>query len=179
MFSDMNQVTDKPRSQTILEKGQRRTGVVKRITDIGVIVTLEEGIQGTVHVSEITWKDMSHPSEIVRVGDKVRVTILKIDTKQQRLWLSMKAIEPHPWDIASTRYSVGAEVTGTVRNLVKYGAFVEIEMGIEGLLHVNDMSETREIGHASEMIEKGQKINCRILSIDRERRRIRRSREGY
>jgi ribosomal protein S1 len=157
----MNRAGNKQDLHTTLQKGQLRTGVVKKIDKLGATVNLEGGGQGTVHISEI-----------LRVGDEVRVTIRKIDTKQQRLWLSMKATEPHPWDTASQRYSVDAEVTGIVRNFVNYGDFVEIERGFEGLLHVNDISGTRKINHPSEILEKGQKIKCRILSLDRQRRRI-------
>jgi small subunit ribosomal protein S1 len=136
-------------------------------------VKLEEGIEGLVHISEMSWtKRISHPSELVQVDDEIDVVVLGINKDKQEISLGMKQTQENPWDQAADRYPPGTVVKGTVRNLTNYGAFVEIEEGIDGLLHVSDMSWTRKIGHPNEMVEKSQELECRVLSVDQERRRI-------
>ncbi|GAA4458439.1 30S ribosomal protein S1 [Novipirellula rosea] len=148
-------------------------GEVVNVMSYGAFVKLEPGIEGLVHISEMSWtKRVNHPSELVNIGDEIDVKILGVDPAGQQLSLGMKQTQKNPWDEVLERYPEGTDVTGKVRNLTNYGAFIELEEGIDGLLHVSDMSWTRKIGHPSEMLEKGQEIACRVLSVDEERRRI-------
>ena len=148
-------------------------GEVVNVMSYGAFVKLEAGIEGLVHISEMSWtKRINHPSELVQIGDEVEVVVLNIDKNKQEISLGMKQTQSNPWDKVAERYAPGTPVTGKVRNLTNYGAFVEIEEGIDGLLHVSDMSWTRKIGHPSEMLEKGQQVSCKVLSVDQERRRI-------
>jgi small subunit ribosomal protein S1 len=121
----------------------------------------------------MSWtKRVSHPSELVQIDQEVEVMVLDINQEKQEISLGMKQTQSNPWDKVADRYPVGALVKGRVRNLTNYGAFIEIEEGIDGLLHVSDMSWTRKIGHPSEVVEKGQEIECKVVSVDQERRRI-------
>jgi len=139
----------------------------------GAFVKLEDGIEGLVHISEMSWtKRISHPSEMVNIGDEVDVVVLGINKQKQEISLGMKQTEKNPWEEVASRYPVGTIVKGRVRNLTNYGAFIEIEEGIDGLLHVSDMSWTRKISHPSEVVEKGQEVECQVLSVDQDRRRI-------
>ncbi|TWT52896.1 30S ribosomal protein S1 [Rubripirellula amarantea] len=148
-------------------------GEVVNVMSYGAFVKLEPGIEGLVHISEMSWtKRVNHPSELVNIGDAIEVRILGVDPEGQQLSLGMKQTQKNPWDEVIERYPEGQDVKGKVRNLTNYGAFIELEEGIDGLLHVSDMSWTRKIGHPSEMLEKGQEIECRILSVDESRRRI-------
>ena len=153
--------------------GTRVHGEVVNVMTYGAFVRLEQGIEGLVHISEMSWtKRVNHPSELVQIGDQVDVVVLGINKEKQEISLGMKQTTPNPWDQVADRYPVGAEIEGTVRNLTNYGAFIEIEEGIDGLLHVSDMSWTRKISHASEMLQKGDKVKCRVLSVDQQRKRI-------
>jgi small subunit ribosomal protein S1 len=148
-------------------------GEVVNVMSYGAFVKLEPGIEGLVHISEMSWtKRVNHPSELVNIGDKIVVKILGVDPEGQQLSLGMKQTQKNPWDDVLERYPEGTDVTGKVRNLTNYGAFIELEEGIDGLLHVSDMSWTRKIGHPSELLEKGQELHCRVLSVDEQRRRI-------
>ena len=148
-------------------------GEVVNVMSYGAFVKLEPGIEGLVHISEMSWtKRVNHPSELVNIGDEIDVKILGVDPEGQQLSLGMKQTQKNPWDDVLERYPEGQDVLGKVRNLTNYGAFIELEEGIDGLLHVSDMSWTRKIGHPSEMLEKGQELNCRVLSVDETRRRI-------
>jgi len=148
-------------------------GEVVNVMSYGAFVKLEPGIEGLVHISEMSWtKRVNHPSELVNIGDKIEVKILNVDSEGQQLSLGMKQTQKNPWDEVIQRYPEGSDVTGRVRNLTNYGAFVELEEGIDGLLHVSDMSWTRKISHPSERLEKGQEVKCRVLSVDESRRRI-------
>ncbi|HVT28092.1 MAG TPA: S1 RNA-binding domain-containing protein, partial [Lacipirellulaceae bacterium] len=139
----------------------------------GAFVKLEDGIEGLVHISEMSWtKRISHPSELVHIDQEVEVMVLDINQEKQEISLGMKQTQSNPWDKVADRYPPGALVKGRVRNLTNYGAFIEIEEGIDGLLHVSDMSWTRKIGHPSEVVEKGQEVECKVVSVDQERRRI-------
>jgi small subunit ribosomal protein S1 len=121
----------------------------------------------------MSWtKRINHPNELVHIGDEVEVVVLKIEKQKQEISLGMKQTQENPWTKVADRYPPGTMVKGTVRNLTNYGAFIEIEEGIDGLLHVSDMSWTRKVSHPSEMLEKGQELSCRVLSVDQERRRI-------
>ena len=151
----------------------RVKGEVVNVMSYGAFVKLEPGIEGLVHISEMSWtKRINHPNELVDIGDEIEVVILGVDKQGQQLSLGMKQTQDNPWESVLDRYPVDTTVTGKVRNLTNYGAFVELEEGIDGLLHVSDMSWTRKISHPNEMLEKGQEVTCKVLSIDSERRRI-------
>ncbi|MBB03154.1 MAG: 30S ribosomal protein S1 [Rubinisphaera brasiliensis] len=153
--------------------GSRVTGEVTNVMSYGAFVRLEDGIEGLVHISEMSWtRRINHPSELVNIGDSVDVVVLNINTDKQEISLGMKQTQPNPWDNVGEKYPVGAVVKGKVRNLTNYGAFIELEEGVDGLLHVSDMSWTRKISHASEMLKKGDEVECQIVSVDEERRRI-------
>jgi small subunit ribosomal protein S1 len=148
-------------------------GEVVNVMSYGAFVKLEPGIEGLVHISEMSWtRRINHPSEMVQIGDKIDVKILGVDPQGQQLSLGIKQTQANPWDDIMQRYPENAEVTGKVRNLTNYGAFIELEEGIDGLLHVSDMSWTRKISHPSEVLQKGQVVKCRVLSVDQTRRRI-------
>lgn len=153
--------------------GCRVTGPVVNIMPYGAFVKLEDGIEGLVHISEMSWtRQISHPSEVVSVGDEVEVVVLDINKDKQELSLGMKQTEENPWTQVEEHYPTGCTVTGTVRNMTNYGAFIELEEGIDGLLHVNDMSWTKKIAHPSAMLEKGQTVTAVVLSVDRDRKRV-------
>ncbi len=153
--------------------GSTVKGTVVNVMSYGAFVKLEDGIEGLVHISEMSWtKRISHPSELVHIDDVVDVMVLDINQDKQEISLGMKQTQSNPWDKVADRYPPGETVNGRVRNLTNYGAFVEIEEGIDGLLHVSDMSWTRKVGHPSEVVEKGQEIECKVISVDQDRRRI-------
>ncbi len=153
--------------------GTRINGEVVNVMSYGAFVKLEDGIEGLVHISEMSWtKRVNHPTELVQIGDKVDVVVLGINKDKQEISLGMKQTLPNPWDDVIQKYPTGANVTGTVRNLTNYGAFIELEEGVDALLHVSDMSWTRKISHASEMLKKGQQLECQVLTVDQERKRI-------
>ena len=148
-------------------------GEVVNVMSYGAFVKLEPGIEGLVHISEMSWtRRINHPSEMVQIGDKIDVKILGVDAQGQQLSLGIKQTQSNPWDIVMEKYPENAQVNGKVRNLTNYGAFIELEEGIDGLLHVSDMSWTRKISHPSELLTKGQQVRCRVLSVDQTRRRI-------
>lgn len=153
--------------------GDRVTGEVVNVMTYGAFVKLEDGIEGLVHISEMSWtRRLNHPNEMVSIGQEVEVVVLGINTDKQEISLGMKQTQPNPWDNVTDKYPEGASVTGVVRNLTNYGAFIELEEGVDGLLHVSDMSWTRKISHASEMLKKGDEIECTVVSVDEERKRI-------
>ncbi|MBL8855301.1 MAG: 30S ribosomal protein S1 [Planctomycetaceae bacterium] len=153
--------------------GSIQKGEVVNVMSYGAFVKLEPGIEGLVHISEMSWvKRVNHPNELVQIGDMIDVCVLGIDRKGEQMSLGMKQTLANPWDNVEDRYPLNMLVKGRVRNLTNYGAFVELEEGIDGLLHVSDMSWTRKISHPNEMLEKGQEVECRILAVDTGRRRI-------
>ena len=153
--------------------GSTIPGEVVNVMSYGAFVKLEPGIEGLVHISEMSWTSrINHPSEMVQIGDKIDVKILGVDAQGQQLSLGIKQTQSNPWDVVLEKYPENAEVSGKVRNLTNYGAFIELEEGIDGLLHVSDMSWTRKISHPSEVLTKGQVVKCRVLSVDQTRRRI-------
>lgn len=153
--------------------GDTVEGQVVNVMSYGAFVKLEEGIEGLVHISEMSWtKRISHPSELVQIGDDIQVVVLGIDKEKEEISLGMKQTQNNPWEQVAGRYPIESMVKGKVRNLTNYGAFIELEEGIDGLLHVSDMSWTRKISHPNEVLEKGQEIECRVLSVDQDRRRI-------
>ncbi len=159
--------------ETKYDVGQKYNGEVVNVMSYGAFVKLEPGIEGLVHISEMSWtKRINHPNELLQIGDEIDVVILSIDKTGQQLSLGIKQTQDNPWDRVLDHYPEGTSVKGKVRNLTNYGAFIELEEGIDGLLHVSDMSWTRKISHPNEMLEKGQEVECRVLSVDQDRRRI-------
>ena len=148
-------------------------GRVVSITDYGAFVELEEGIEGLVHISEMSWtQHVRHPSKLVSIGDTVEVAVLKLDKESKKISLGMKQTEPDPWESLDGEYPAGRELEGTVKSLTNFGAFVEIEDGIDGLVHISDMSWTRRIRQASEIFKKGDVIAVIVTEVDQKRRRI-------
>jgi small subunit ribosomal protein S1 len=148
-------------------KNIRVQGKVVSLTDYGAFVELEPGIEGLIHISEMTWnKRVKHPSKIVSVGSPVEVVVLDIDTEARRISLGLKQTEPNPWDIIESKYAPGTVITGRVRNVTDFGVFIEVEEGIDGLVHVSDMSWTKRIKHPSEMLKKGDEVQAVVLSVD-------------
>jgi len=153
--------------------GARVPGRIASVADYGAFVELENGVEGLVHVSEMSWsKRVKHPSKLVNPGDEVEVEVLSVDPKARRISLGMKQIQDNPWQTLHERYQVGTRVHGRVRNLTDFGAFIEIEDGVDGLVHVSDISWSRRIKHPSEVLKKGQEIDAIITSIDAENRRL-------
>jgi small subunit ribosomal protein S1 len=153
--------------------GARVRGRVVSLTDYGAFVELEEGVEGLIHVSEMSWtKRIKNPSKILKVGDTVEAVIADVNAETRRLSLSLRATEPNPWEQLAEKYRIGDRITGTVRNLTDFGAFVEIEDGIDGLVHVSDMSWGRRVKHPSEVLKKGEQIQAILTAIDVENRRI-------
>lgn len=153
--------------------GKRMHGKVASVTDYGAFIELEAGVEGLVHVSEMSWsKRIKHPSKLVGMGDDVDVEVLSIDPKARRISLGMKQVQSNPWDTLKERYEVGSKVRGRVRNLTDFGAFIEVEDGVDGLVHVSDISWAKRIKHPGEVLKKGQEIEAIITSIDTENRRL-------
>jgi small subunit ribosomal protein S1 len=153
--------------------GSRHRGKVVSLTNYGAFVELDKGIEGLVHVSEMSWtRRVRHPSKLVNVGDEVEVMVLAVDRGQKRISLGMKQVEIDPWESIDERFRPGTKVQGKVRNLTDFGAFVELEPGIDGLLHISDMTWARNVGHPSELLKKGQPIETVILHVDKENKRI-------
>jgi len=147
-------------------------GRVVSITDYGVFIELEKGIEGLVHISEMSWsRHVKHPSKMVSIGDEVEAVVLTLDKDRKRISLGMKQIEPNPWDNIEDKYPIGSEVEGTVRNLTDFGAFVELEDGVDGLIHVSDLS-WKKIKHTSEVLKKKDRVKAVVLTIDKENCRI-------
>ncbi len=171
----LKQKMDNPWSK-VAEKypvGSRIRGEVVNIMNYGAFVKLEPGIEGLVHISEMSWtRRINHPSEVVKLGDQIEVVVLEINQDKQEISLGMKQTEVNPWTTVAQKYPPGTVVEGTVRNLTNYGAFVEIEEGIDGLLHVSDMSWTKKVSHPSEMIKKGDRVRCVVLTVDQEKMRV-------
>jgi small subunit ribosomal protein S1 len=153
--------------------GSKVRGKVVSITDYGAFVELEKGVEGLIHKSEMSWtKHVKHPSKVVAIGDMIEAVVLKIDKEHEKISLGLKQIEPDPWETLEERYPVGSKIVGKVRNLTNFGAFVEIESGIEGLVHISDMSWTKRIRHPSEILKKGDKVDVVVLGADKENRKI-------
>ncbi|MCL4114667.1 UNVERIFIED_CONTAM: hypothetical protein GTU68_058750 [Idotea baltica] len=153
--------------------GDRVQGEVVNVMTYGAFVKLEDGIEGLVHISEMSWtKRINHPNELVGIGDEVEVVVLGINEDKQEISLGMKQTQSNPWDDVMAKYPPDTKVKGTVRNLTNYGAFIELEEGVDGLLHVSDMSWTRKVSHANEMLKKGEELECQVLSVDEDRKRI-------
>ncbi|MFC3214913.1 MULTISPECIES: 30S ribosomal protein S1 [Novosphingobium] len=154
-----------------LSEGQVIDGVVKNITDYGAFVDLG-GIDGLLHVTDMSYKRVNHPSEVIAIGDTVKVQIIRINSETQRISLGMKQLESDPWEGASVKYPVGAKLSGTVTNITEYGAFVELEPGIEGLVHVSEMSWTKKNVHPGKIVSTSQEVEVVVLEVDSDKRRI-------
>ncbi len=153
--------------------GTRIVGRVVSITDYGAFIELEKGVEGLIHISEMSWtKHVKHPSKILNVGQEIETVVLKVDKENQKISLGLKQTEPDPWTTIEDKYPIGTRLNGTVRNLTNFGAFVEIEEGIDGLLHISDMSWAKRVRHPSEVVKKGDKIDVIVLDISQEKKRI-------
>src|SRR4051794_1660901 len=153
--------------------GTRVQGKVVSITNYGAFVELEPGIEGLVHISEMSWtRNVRHPSKLVSIGETIEAVVLKVDEAEEKISLGMKQTEQDPWMVLPLKYPVGTRINGKVRNLTSFGAFVEIEPGIDGLIHISDMSWTKRVQHPSEVVKKGDAVDVVILNIDAENKRI-------
>src|ERR671938_432954 len=153
--------------------GTRVQGKVVSITNYGAFIELEPGIEGLVHISEMSWtRNVRHPSKLVSIGEVIEAVVLKVDPNEEKISLGMKQTEQDPWMVLPLRYPVGTRISGKVRNLTSFGAFVEIEPGIDGLIHISDMSWTKRVQHPSEVVKKGDTVDVVILNIDSENKRI-------
>lgn len=153
--------------------GTRVTGKVVSITNYGAFIELQPGIEGLVHISEMSWtRNVRHPSKLVSIGETIEAVVLKVDPEEEKISLGMKQTEQDPWMVLPLKYPVGTRISGKVRNLTSFGAFVEIEPGIDGLIHISDMSWTKRVQHPSEVVKKGDTVDVVILNIDAENKRI-------
>jgi small subunit ribosomal protein S1 len=161
---------------TVVEKypvGSRVRGKAISLTDYGAFVELEYGVEGLIHVSEMSWtQKVKHPSKVVAIGNVVETQVLSVDPVAKRISLGMKQLEPNPWHTIGDRHPVGSEVEGKVRTITDFGAFVGLEEGIDGLIHISDLSWTKHIKHPSEALKKGQKTRAVVLSVDPQKERI-------
>jgi small subunit ribosomal protein S1 len=153
--------------------GSKIKGRVVSLADYGAFVEIEEGIEGLVHVSEMSWtRKVRHPSQIVKVGDEIEAMVMNIDTENKRISLGLKQVEPNPWDIIGDRYPVGTTIEGRIKNITDFGIFIGIDEGIDGLVHISDISWTKRIKHPSELYKKGQTVQAVVLNIDKENERF-------
>jgi len=153
--------------------GDQIEGKVVSLTDYGAFLELEPGIEGLVHVSEMSWtKHIKHPSEVMKVGENVEAIVLEIDEKSRKISLGLRQAVPDPWEDVEKKYPIGSNVRGKVVNLTSFGAFIQLEEGVEGLLHISDISWTQRIGHPKDVFDKGKMVECKVLSIDPDERRI-------
>jgi len=153
--------------------GSRVRGKAVSITDYGVFVELEEGVEGLVHVSEMSWtKKIKHPSKYVHIGDIVEAVVLNVDLEKKRISLGMKQVEPNPWDIIEEKYPVGTKIVGQVKTVTDFGIFIGIDEGIDGLVHVSEISWTKKIRHPADIYKKGQEVEAIVLKIDKENERF-------
>jgi small subunit ribosomal protein S1 len=153
--------------------GSRVKGAVVSLTDYGAFIELEDGVEGLIHVSEMSWtKKIRHPAKMLNIGDQVEAVVSDVNVPNRRISLSLKALEQNPWDTISQRYPVGTVIEGKVRNLTDFGAFVEVEEGIDGLIHISDMSWHRRLKHPSEVLKKGDTVKARVINVDGENQRL-------
>src|SRR5476651_1073329 len=153
--------------------GSRVKGKVTNLVPYGAFVEIEDGVEGLIHVSELSWtKRITRPSDVLAVGQEIEAVVLGVNKEEQKISLGVRQLEPNPWDEIEHRYQIGRQVKGTVRNLTAYGAFVELEEGIDGMIHVSDMSWTRKINHPSEVLKKGDEVEATVLEVDRPNQRI-------
>jgi small subunit ribosomal protein S1 len=151
----------------------RVKGKVVSLTDYGAFVELEQGVEGLIHVSEMSWsKKVKHPSKLLTVGQEVECQVLGLDQEAHRISLGLKQVESNPWEQLAEKYPIGSKINGKVRNLTEFGAFVEVEEGIDGLIHISDLSWTKRIKHPSEILKKGDTVEAVVLNIDAENQRL-------
>src|SRR3989338_9070577 len=163
---------DKKKIFDNLQKGAVMNGIVRNITDFGAFVDLGAGITGLLHITDMSWGRVSHPSEVLAIGDKIDVVILDFDKENNRVSLGLKQKTQNPWETVDTKYPVGARVKGSVVNIMPYGAFVELEKGIEGLLHISELSWTKKYTNPSELLAIGDRIEVQVLDIDKQNKKI-------
>lgn len=153
--------------------GSKVKGKVTNLVPYGAFVEIEEGVEGLIHVSELSWtKRIARPSDVLTIGQEVDAVVLGVNKEEQKISLGVRQLEPNPWDAIEVRYQIGKQIKGTVRNLTAYGAFVELEEGIDGMIHVSDMSWTRKINHPSECVKKGDELEAVVIDIDKQNQRI-------
>jgi small subunit ribosomal protein S1 len=153
--------------------GSKIKGTITNLVPYGAFVAIEEGVEGLIHVSELSWtKRIARPSDVLTVGQEIEAIVLGINKDEQKISLGVRQLEPNPWDEIEHRYQIGKQVKGVVRNMTAYGAFLELEEGIDGMIHVSDMSWTRKINHPSEMIKKGDELEAVVIDIDKQNQRI-------
>jgi small subunit ribosomal protein S1 len=153
--------------------GSRVKGTVVNIMNYGAFIRLDEGIEGLIHISEMSWtKRVGHPSDILQVGQEIDIVVLDVNKEKQEISLGLKQLEANPWTIAGQKYPAGTMVNAKVTSLTNYGAFVEIEPGIDGLIHISDLSWTKKFNHPGECLQKGQEVRCVVLEVDEDKRRI-------
>ncbi|MCM8790851.1 MAG: 30S ribosomal protein S1 [Candidatus Omnitrophica bacterium] len=155
-----------------LQKGSIVSGIVRNITDFGAFVEIEGGIIGLLHITDMSWGRISHPSEVLAIGDKIEVVVLDFDANTSRISLGLKQKTQNPWESVETKYPVGSKVKGTVVNLVPYGAFVELEKGVEGLLHISELSWTKKYTNPNELLAIGDRIEVQVLDTDKQNKKI-------
>jgi small subunit ribosomal protein S1 len=155
------------------EKGTKVRGKVVSLTDYGAFIEIEKGIEGLIHISEMSWtQHVKHPSQVVSLGQIVEAVVLNIDKEERKLALGMKQLEPDPWEELAEKYPVGSRHKGIVRNITNFGVFVELEPGVDGLIHISDLSWTKKIRHPGEFVKKGEELEVVVLAVDKEQRRI-------
>ena len=153
--------------------GSRVTGTVVSLTDYGAFIELEEGIEGLIHVSEMSWtRKIRHPSKVVSVGEEVEAIVLDIKPENRRISLGMKQVVPNPWDVIAEKYPVGTTIEGKIKNITDFGLFIGIDEGIDGLVHISDISWTKRIKHPSEIYKKGDVVQAIVLDIEKENERF-------
>jgi len=159
--------------ETKYSVGSKVKGTVVNLMPYGAFVELEKGVEGLLHISEMSWtKKYGHPNEVLAIGDKVEALVLSVDKASQKIALGLKQLEANPWLEVETKYPVGTKLKGKIRNMTDYGAFVELEDGIDGLLHISDISWTKRIGHPKDVFKKGEKIEAVVLAVDGTNHRI-------
>lgn len=161
----------KKKTIEMIEEGKTVKGVVKNITEYGVFVDLG-GIDGLVHITDLSWGRINHPSELFAVGDEIEVVVLKYDREKQRVSLGCKQKTKDPWETVAEKYPIGSRIRGKVVSLTDYGAFIEIEEGVEGLIHISEMSWTKKIKHPSKILSVGDTVEAMILEVDQDGRRL-------
>ena len=153
--------------------GKIISGKIVNVTDYGVFVEVEEGLEGLIHISELDWSPHHrHPSKIVSIGENIEVKVINVNKDEKRLSLSLKQIQPKPWDLIKEHYKVGQRIAGKVKTITDFGVFVRLPEGVDGLIHIADLSWTKHIRHPSEILKKGQKVDAVVLSIDPARERM-------
>jgi small subunit ribosomal protein S1 len=153
--------------------GSRVQGRVVNLTDYGAFIELETGVEGLIHVSEMSWtQKVRHPSKLVSIGDTLEAIVLAMDTDKKRISLGLKQVEPNPWDVIAEKYPVGTIIEGKIKNITDFGIFIGIDEGIDGLVHISDISWTKRIKHPSELFKKSQEVQAKVLHIDKDQERF-------